>query len=275
MSQAPLWSTLDVLRDGFVAEVILNRPAARNAMSPDMFRELGEVFAMLDRDESVRVILLHGAGNGFSAGLDLAAAMRELGPIMQGSTAGPRMQLRDLILRWQRETGAPAANRKPVIAAVHGWCIGGGLDLIAACDIRLASADARISLRETRIAIVADVGSLQRLPRIIGDAATRELALTGRDIDAAEALRLGLISRILPDHAALLAAARATAAEIAQLAPLTVQGVKQVLNYQDGKTIEAGLEYVAAWNSAFLQSEDFAEAIAAWFEKRAPQYKGA
>jgi enoyl-CoA hydratase len=275
MSQTRPWSTLDVLRDGFVAEVILNRPNARNAMSPDMFRELGEVFAMLDRDESVRVILLHGAGDGFSAGLDLAAAMSELGPILQGSTAGPRMQLRDLILRWQRETGAPAHNRKPVIAAVHGWCIGGGLDLIAACDIRLASADARISLRETRIAIVADVGSLQRLPRIIGDAATRELALTGRDIDAAEALRLGLISRILPDHAALLAAARATAAEIAQLAPLTVQGVKQVLNYQDGKTVEAGLEYVAAWNSAFLQSEDFAEAIAAWFEKRAPQYKGA
>ncbi len=275
MTNTNPWSTLDVHNDGPVAEVVLNRPAARNAMSPDMFRELGEVFALLDRTESVRVILLHGAGDGFSAGLDLAAAMSELGPILQGSTAGPRMQLRDLILRWQRETGAPAYNRKPVIAAIHGWCIGGGLDLVAACDIRLASADVRVSLRETRIAIVADVGSLQRLPRIIGDAATRELALTGRDIDAAEALRLGLVSRILPDHASLLEAARTMAAEIAALAPLTVQGVKQVLNYQDGKTIEAGLEYVATWNSAFLQSEDFAEAIAAWFEKRPPQYKGA
>lgn len=268
-------STLTVDRKGPVAEVLLNRPAARNAMSPDMFRELGEVFDDLDRDDTVRVILLHGAGSGFSAGLDLAAAMSELGPMLQGSTAGPRLQLRDLIRRWQRETGSPASCRKPVIAAVHGWCIGGGLDLIAACDIRLASADARFSLRETRIAIVADVGSLQRLPRIIGDAATRELALTGRDFDAAEALRLGLVSRVATDPEALLAMAREMAAEIAALAPLTVQGVKQVLNHQDGKSIEAGLEYVAVWNSAFLQSEDFAEAIAAWFEKRPPQYRGA
>lgn len=275
MSESTPWTVIEVHREGHVAELMLNRPQARNALDPALFREISDALEALDVDPEVRVIVIYGAGPSFCAGLDLGAAVAELGPKLQGGTAGPRDELRKHIKLLQHQTGAPARIATPVIAAVHGWCIGGGLDLIAACDIRLASADARFSLRETRIAIVADIGSLQRLPRIVGDAVTREWALTGRDFEAEEALRRGLLTQILPDQAALMAEARRLAKEIAALPPLTVKGVKQVLNYNDGKPIEAGLDYVAAWNSAFLPSEDFAEAIAAWFEKRPPVYKGA
>lgn len=266
--------TIRVTRDGHVAEVALNRPEQRNAMNARLFREIGEVFDELDRDEEVRAIVLHAEGRAFSVGLDLMAAMTDFTAIVQPGLAGARLELRQLIRDLQHQLSAPERCRKPVVAAVHGWCIGAGLDLIATCDLRLCSRDARFSLREARVAIVADVGSLQRLPRIIGDAATRELALTAKDIDAERALALGLVSQVLEGPGALLEAARAEARAIAGLSPLVVQGVKHVLNMQDGRTVADGLAYVATWNSAFLQSEDLNEAMAAFMEKRDPVYKG-
>ena len=148
------------------------------------------------------------------------------------------------------------------------------MDLAAACDIRLAAADTKISLRETKIAIVADLGSLQRLPGIIGDGLTRELAFTGRDVDAARALSIGLVNSVHPDVNALHEAASAMAQEIAQNAPLTVRGVKKVLDFGRSGRIQDGLDYVAAFNSAFLASEDLGEAMAAFLEKRAPSFQG-
>lgn len=271
----PAYETLEVTRDGHIATVFLNRPDKGNAMSPQLFADLGQAFADLDADEEVRAILLAGNGKAFTYGLDLFAAMADLGPMLQGGLAGPRSKLRRYILKLQRQIGMPATVRVPVVAAIHGWCIGGGVDLISACDIRFCSADAKFSVREARIGIVADIGSLQRLPKIIGDAATRELALTAKDIDAARALKLGLVSEVLPDRDALLQHATEETRRLAALPPLVVQGVKQVLNAQDGLTIEQSLDYVATWNAAFLQSEDFAEATAAFFEKREPVYKGA
>ncbi len=179
-----------------------------------------------------------------------------------------------LIRTLQRAFNAVAACPAPVVAAIHGWCIGGGLDLASACDLRLASADARFSLRETKVAMVADLGSLQRLPRLIGQGATRELALTGKDIDATRALAIGLVNDVVADRAALDASARAWAQEIAGNPPLVVRGVKQVLDYGEGKSIADGLEYVAAWNSAFLASEDLGEATTAFATKRKPDFKG-
>src|SRR5262249_50287335 len=153
-------------------------------------------------------------------------------------------------------------------------CIGGGLDLASACDIRLASSDATFSLRETKIAIVADLGSLQRLPAIIGKGHTRELAFTGKTISAARAREIGLVNDRLPDREALAAAADALAREIARNAPLTVRGVKDVLDFGEGKTVAEGLAYVAAHNAAFLASEDLGEALAAFMEKREPRFQG-
>ncbi len=260
--------------DGHVAEVVLCRPEAGNAFDARLFSELAAALEMLDGDDRCRAVVLRARGKAFSHGLDLAAATTDFGPVLSEGLAGARLELRRLIHRLQGQAGAPAAMRKPVVAAIHGWCIGAGLDIAAACDIRVCSADARFSLREARVAMVADLGSLQRLPRIIGDAATRELALTAKDIDAARAAQLGLVSQVLPDRKACHNAARAEARLIASLSPVAVQGVKHVLAQQDGLTVEQGLDYVATWNAAFVQSEDLKEAIAAFFEKRRPCYRG-
>jgi enoyl-CoA hydratase len=161
-----------------------------------------------------------------------------------------------------------------VIAAITGWCIGSGLDLISACDIRVCSADARFSLREVKMAMVADLGSLQRLPALIGEGHTRELAFTGKDIDAADAARIGLVNEVFAQPEELFAAAHQLAIHIADNSPLVVQGIKQVLNASQEQSLAEGLRYVALWNTAFLQSHDLAEAFQAFMEHRAPQFQG-
>jgi enoyl-CoA hydratase len=157
---------------------------------------------------------------------------------------------------------------------VQGACIGGGVDLITACDIRLCSADATFSVRETRIAMVADVGTLQRLPRIVGRGHAADLALTGRDIGADRAREIGLVNDVLSDADALHAAATETAALIAANSPLAVQGTKHVLRACEDRTVDEGLDYVAVWNAAFLVSDDLTEAMTAFFEKRPPTFTG-
>jgi enoyl-CoA hydratase len=182
--------------------------------------------------------------------------------------------LHEDIRRMQASLDAVAECRKPVAAAVAGWCIGGGLDLIATCDVRYASAEARFSVREVKVAIVADMGVLQRLPGIIGDGHFRELALTGKDITAERAERIGLVNEVLADPEAAFAAALAFAEEVAANPPLVVQGIKQVLDADRSARVAAGLKYVAAWNSAFLHSQDLAEAITAFSQNRPADFTG-
>lgn len=266
---------LQVRKAEGIAEVTLRGPGRGNALGPDFFRECPRVFEELDRDPEVRVAILRGAGDHFTYGLDLTAAMAELGPLVAGENlARGRTELYRLIGAWQEAGNSIAACRKPVIAAIHGWCIGGGIDVASACDLRLCSRDARFSLREVKVAIVPDLGALQRLPRIVGDGATRDLALTGRDVDAAYARSIGLVGEVFDDPAALFDAARARAQELAANPPLVVQGVKQVLNHAADEQIRGGLRFVAAWNAAFLQSLDLAEAFGAFAEKRPPRFTG-
>jgi len=262
-------------KDG-VAEVSLIGPGKGNAMGPDFWREMPELFTSLDRDEDIRAVVVSGEGDNFSYGLDLAAMMGGLGKHFGGADnlAAQRTRLFDLVGEMQKAFDNVAACRKPVIAAVNGWCVGGGLDLISACDVRLCSADARFSLREVKVAIVADLGSLQRLPPIIGQGYTRELALTGKDISAARALQIGLVSDVSETRDDMLQAAREMAAEIAANPPLVVQGIKRVMNYCADKSVADGLDYVAVWNAAFLQSADLGEAMAAFRERRVPKFKG-
>lgn len=244
-------------------------------MGPDFWKELPQVFEEFDRDPAVRVVIVRGDGGHFSYGLDLKAMMGELGAHFAGDNlAASRTRFLDLILEMQRSVSRVAECRKPVIAAVSGWCVGGGLDLIAACDVRLCSSDAKFSLREARMAMVADIGSLQRLPRIIGEGNTRELALTAKDIDASRASGMGLVSEVFETPEKLLEGAREMAGGIAANPPLVVQGVKRVMNECAGKSVEEGLRYVAVWNAAFLQSQDFGEAVAAFMERRPPLFKG-
>ena len=256
--------------DGHVAWLTLCRPERNNAMGPTFFGELTDHFRSFDQDPAVRVVVVRAQGQNFTTGLDLL----EAGAMLGGNAADDRECLRKTILRLQESNNAIEQCRKPVIAAVHGHCIGGGVDLLSACDIRLASKAAIFSIRETRMAIIADLGTLQRLPHIIGHGWFRELALTGRDFTAAEALQMGFITRQCEDRKALMAAAGELAKTIAGLAPLTVQGVKEVIVHSRDNGVYAGLAYVAQKNAAALHSEDLMEAVSAFMEKRDPVFRG-
>ncbi|MFT4041727.1 MAG: crotonase/enoyl-CoA hydratase family protein [Gordonia sp. (in: high G+C Gram-positive bacteria)] len=270
------WQAFEVSTTNEVAEVTLIGPGKGNAMGPDFWRELPEIFAELEADDTVRAIVLRGAGRNFSYGLDLPAMAAVLGPALaDNAKAKPRTDFHNTIVRMQAAVNAVADCRKPVVAAISGWCIGGGVDLITAADIRYASADAQFSVREVRVGMVADMGSLARLPAIIGDGHLRELALTGKDIDAARAERIGLVNDVLATPEEALATARETAAAIAANPPLVVQGVKSVLDHTRTAAVSDNLRFVAAWNAAFLPSEDLTEAITAVFEKRTPRFNGA
>lgn len=258
-----------------IATVTLTGPGPGNAMGSDFWRELPLVFHALDADETVRAVVLTGTGANFSVGLDLRELVTSWGDVLKPD-AGPseRAALMADIQVKQDAISSVAACRKPVIAAVAGWCIGGGVDLIAAADVRLAAADATFSVREVKVAIVADLGSLQRLEGIIGQGQLRELALTGKDIDAGEAERIGLVNSVHESSEGAVDAARAMAAEIAANPPLAVYGTKRMLTAEREAAVAVGLRDVASWNSAFLPSEDVGEAISAFAEKRTPHYRG-
>jgi enoyl-CoA hydratase len=269
------YESVTIETKGHVAQVTLIGPGKGNAMGPAFWSELPEVFAALDADRDVRAIVLTGSGRNFSYGLDLPAMGGSLASVLNdGGSARARADFHTEVLRMQGAITAVADCRTPTIASVHGWCIGGGVDLISAVDIRYASADAKFSVREVKLAMVADVGSLARLPLILSEGHLRELALTGKDIDSARAEKIDLVNDVFADADATLAAAHATAAEIAANPPLTVRGVKDVLDQQRISAVSASLRYVAAWNAAFLPSKDLTEGISATFAKRPPQFTG-
>jgi enoyl-CoA hydratase len=271
---------LTVEHDGAVATLWLDRPEARNAMGPAFWDDLPLAMADLGADRAVRCVVIAARGPDFSVGLDLKAmagllAGGEGAGDGKATSAGARaFATRPGIVRLQRAISSVEECPKPVVAAVHGYCIGGGVDLISACDIRLASADAVFSVRETRIAIVADLGSLQRLPRIIGKGHVAELAYTGKDITADRAKEIGLVNDVLPHADAAVRAAHELASEIAANSPLAVQGTKAVLQACEDKSVSDGLDYVATWNAGFLPSDDLVEAMSAFMEKRAPRFEG-
>ena len=280
--------TSDVLsidHDGAVATLWLDRPAAGNAMGPAFWHDLPVVMAELSGDDAVRAVVIAARGRHFSVGLDLKALDALLpgdggaggdgtGAPASRSVASRARSSRQAIGQLQAAISSVADCPKPTIAAVHGSCIGGGVDLIAACDIRLASSDATLSVREAKVAIVADLGSLQRLPAIIGAGHLAELAFTGKDISAERAKEIGLVNDVAGDAEGVLKAGRALAAEIAANSPIAVQGTKAVLAANEGKTVAEGLDYVATWNAGMLASDDLVEAMTAFMEKRTPKFTG-
>ena len=268
-------SVLTIERDGHVGTLWLDNPDRRNALGPAFWDDLPLMMAELTDDDDVRVVVVAARGPCFTVGLDLKSMGSSVAGGGQGrSDAGRRTAMRRELKRLQGSINAVADCPKPVVAAVHGWCIGGAIDLITACDIRLASADAIFSVRETKIAIVADLGTLQRLPGIVGRGHVAELALSGKDITADRARDIALVNDVLPDYEALLKATHELAAEIAANSPLVVQGTKAVLRAGEGHSVAEGLDYVGIWNAAFLQSNDLVEAMTAFAEKRAPHFTG-
>ena len=281
--------TLDV--DGHVATLWLDRAEARNAMGSALWRDLPLAAAAVASERDIRVLIIAAEGPHFSVGLDLKA----MGGLLSGSGSGssggggdgggehqstpPSVATRARgtraeVLRLQDSITSVARCPKPTIAAVHGYCIGGGVDLAAACDVRLASADAIFSVREAKVAIVADLGSLQRLPHIIGKGHVAELAYTGKDITAARAEAIGLVNQVSADQDAVVREATALATEIAANSPLAVQGTKAVLAAGESRSVAEGLEYVATWNAGALSSDDLTEAMTAFIEKRPAVFTG-
>ena len=257
----PAFETLELTLDGHVAQVVLNRPDKANAMSAAMWRELEACFRWCSEEPAVRVVVLAGRGKHFCAGIDLQifATLDDAG-LEPGRRAERR---RDTILRLQGNLTAIERCSKPVLAAIHNTCIGGGVDMICCADIRYGSADAWFSVKEIDLGMVADVGTLQRLPRLIGDGLVRELAYTGRRMDATEAAQAGLLTRVFPDREALLAGVIEIARTIAARSPLAVRGTKEVILFGRDHSVEDGLRYIANWNAGMLSADDLSRTLVA------------
>ena len=262
--------------NGHVATLWLDRPDARNAMGRDLFTDLPLAAKEVASNKDIRVLVIAAKGPAFTVGLDLKTMGGNLGASSNAkSSAIANSTFYDSILRMQDANTCFSELKIPVIAAVHGYCLGGGIDLITACDIRLCSSDAVFSVREAKIAIVADLGTLQRLPKIVSAGHVAELAYTARDFDAAYAERIGLVNRVAGTNAeSVLASAYELANEIAANSPLAVQGTKSVLAANDGRTVEEGLKFVANWNALYINSNDLKEAFTAFLERRPAVFKG-
>lgn len=270
------YTRLRIDRNGHVAEVVLNQPDRLNTMDNAFFQDVRNAFTQIDRDPEIRAAILWAEGRLFTAGLDLKAASAG---ILGGNTNGasPAAQAEDFVAHlkdWQDCFTTLEKCRKPVIIAVHGHCIGGGVDLSTAADIRLCTQDATFGIQETKIAIVADVGTLQRITPLVGKGFAREMAYTGKRITADRAFHFGLVNEVYPDKEKMLEGARALAAEIAANSPLAVQGVKRVLQYSEEHTLEEGLDFIAHWNASRIKTNDLTEAITAFMEKRPAVFKG-
>ncbi len=278
----PTSDVITIAFDGHVATVWLDRPEQRNAFAQNFWDDLPEIVDALSADPETRVIVVAANGPSFTVGIDLKAfgpmfvngGADPSDPNQAGSEVAHRLALYRSIKKLQRAFTSIAQCPKPVIAVVHGHCIGAGIDLITACDIRFAASDAIFSVRETKIAMVADVGTMQRLPRIINPGYLSEIVYTGRDFSAAEAANMGLVTRVLPNVEAAQAEAASLAREIAENSPLAVQGAKAVLAAEQGMSVRDALDHVALWNAAFIESNDVVEAVTAFAEKRRPRFTG-
>jgi enoyl-CoA hydratase len=254
-----------------VGHLRLCRPDELNTMVVEFWRELPEIVDRLSDDGEVRALVLSSTGKHFSAGMDMSV-FTSGALVAPGEPGRANASRRLLVLRLQHAFSSVERARMPVLAAIQGGCIGGAVDLVCACDLRYASQDAFFVVQETNLAMTADVGTLQRLPRLVPDGVARELVYTGRRMPAVEAQAVGLVNRVLPDHDALLAAAGELAAEIATKSPLAIWGSKQALVYARDHPVAAGLEQVAGWQAGAFQPADVMEALAARSAGRPPVY---
>ncbi|MFN4273310.1 MAG: crotonase/enoyl-CoA hydratase family protein [Aliihoeflea sp.] len=252
----------DVQRHGAVAHLRMARPDKANSMNADFWHDLPRLLSELEADNSVRAAIVSGEGKHFSSGMDLAV-FSGIVSLFEEEDGRAALAMRDLILELQASLSSIERVRFPVIAAIHGACLGGAIDLITACDIRLASADARFAVEEISVGMAADVGTLQRLPRLISPSVAAELAYTGRSFSAEEARQYGLLSQVLDSREDMMREAFAVAEAIAARSPLAVTGIKRNLLFSRDHTVAAGLDYVATWNGGMLRTSDVMAAIQA------------
>lgn len=258
-----------------VAWVYLNRPKKKNAMNLPAWREAMPIFDDLDKDPEIRVVVISGRGSCFTTGIDLIGMMEAVPEILNSNQkGGTKWNLLHKVYDLQETMTCIERCRKPVIAAIHGYCVGAGLDMATACDIRVCSQDAIFSLREAAVGFVADLGSLQRIPLIVGQGLARELAYSAKNITAARAKEILLVNEIYENYEKLMKGAEEMAMEIAGQSPLAVQASKEVMNYGVGKSVNDSLRYVASISANVVPSDDLMEAVTAFTEKRRPNFTG-
>ena len=259
------------LADG-IAHIELNRTEKANALNGTMWRELKQAFDWVSTS-TARVAVLSARGKHFTAGIDLDLLMLIKSDLASVPAENKAESLRLRIVELQQTINAAETCRKPILAAIHGACIGAGVDLITACDMRYSTLDAKFSVKEIDLAIVADLGTLQRLPRLIGDGLARELAYTGKEFNGHEALAMRLVNQTFSDQASMMQHAMTLATQIAQKSPQTIRGIKDTLNYSRDHTVAEGLNHVANMNAINLFSADLTEAITAAMQRRVAKFE--
>lgn len=256
-----------------IAEVAFNRPHKANALHLAAWEEMQAIFEALDENDEARVIILKGEGKHFCAGIDLDLLMG-IQAFQQISCEGKKREaIRKFIIKLQNTITAIEKCRKPVMAAIHKGCIGGAVDIVTACDMRYCTEDAYFTIKEIDLGFAADIGTLQRLPKIINPGMASELAFTGRNVGGTEAKNIGLVTRVYSNQEEMMQEVMQIAKAIAAKSPLAIRSTKQMLLYSRDHKVEEALDYMATWNSALLLSNDLLEAFQATMEKRTPNFK--
>jgi len=271
MSEAEKYFRLDYSKDGQIAEIVLDRGSKLNTLSLAWADALSRLVDEVIANDKVRVILIWAEGRMFTAGLDLnSGSIIEPNPSSHAVTAAKFMRK---LAAFQEPLTKLHQSLKPVVVAVHGKCIGGGVDLITACDVRLCTEDASFSVKETQMGMVADIGTIPRLVRIVGKGTYSEMVFTGEPLPSSRALSTGLVNAVFPTKEALLAGARELCGKIADNSPLAVQGAKKILLYAEEHTFADTLDFLRVWNAAFIESDDLKEAFKSFLQKRKPLFK--
>ncbi len=255
-----------------IAHVQLSRPEALNSMNADFWVELPQCMREIEASGEARVIVISSTGKHFSAGMDLGVFTNPKSVPMGGDPGRMAENLRRVVMQLQATLSSLEEVRLPVLAAIHGGCIGGALDMVCAADCRYATADAYFTIKETELGMTADVGTLQRLPKLIPQGVVRELAFTGRNFSAQEALALGLVNQVFDNQEAMLEGVMAIAAQIAKHSPLAVTGCKEMLNYSRDHSVADSLKYMATWQSGMFRPNDMMKTFQAKATKSQAQF---